>query len=359
MKCALISMQSTSSVWTAQALSEYFDEVDDLNLKFIEINFSGQTSEVLYKGKKLPTYDAVYLKGSFRYTDLLKTLAELLKNKCYMPIDPLAYEIANDKLLTHLTMQRAGIPMPKTYISPTIDAAQMLLEKINYPVIFKFPKGTQGKGVLFIDSYATATSVLDAITSLNQSFIIQEYVESDSTDIRVFVVGDKVVASMKRIGKEGDKRSNLHKGGNAVAFDPDDEVKKIAIQLSKHLGAEICGVDIVIGPKGPLVLEANISPGLQGITESTGVNVAQKIAAHLAKKTKEWLADGKEVTKKKIMEDLSVPHMEASPDIVTTCEFRGSRILLPPIISKLSKISEDDEVIMRASKGKISIETIK
>ena len=143
-------------------MQKYFEEVDDIDIRKIEINISGRAAEILYEGKPLKEYDCVYVKGSFRFAQLLQTLTSLLEKKCYMPISADAFTIAHDKLLTHLELQKSNIPMPKTYVSATVDAAKKILEKINFPVMMKFPHGTGGKGVMFADSYASASSLLDA-----------------------------------------------------------------------------------------------------------------------------------------------------------------------------------------------------
>ena len=200
MKAALISLGSVSSKLTAEAMRKYFNVVDELNIKKFEINLTGKTSQVLYEGKPLGDYDCIYVKGSFRYAPMLSSITTLLCDKTYLPISSKAFTVAHDKLLTQLDLGRANIPMPKTYLSSTIDAAKEILEKTNYPIIMKFPQGTQGKGVMFAESYATASSILDALGTLKQAVIIQEYIETGTSDIRVIVVGDKVAAAMKRKG---------------------------------------------------------------------------------------------------------------------------------------------------------------
>jgi len=213
MRAALISLGSKSSEWTAEAMRKHFDEVDELDLKDMEINISGKKSEVLYQGKPIINYDCIFAKGSFRYAPLLRSLTSLLKNKCYMPLSASSFTIGHDKLLTQLRLQKHNIPMPKTYLAATTYAAKQILEKVNYPIIMKFPQGTQGKGVLVADSYASASSMLDALTALNQPFLIQEFVDTGGTDVRAIVVGDKVVAAMKRKADIKEARANIHAGG--------------------------------------------------------------------------------------------------------------------------------------------------
>jgi len=350
-KAGLISQGSTSSKWTLEAMRKYFDQVDEINLKDIDINITGKNAEILYQGEPLEEYDCLYVKGSFRYAQLLRSLTTILEGKCYMPIKPQAFTIAHDKLLTQLMLQQHSIPMPKTYISSTVAAAKNVLASLNYPPIMKFPQGTQGKGVLFADSYASAISILDAMDALKQAFIIQEYIETESSDIRAFVIGEKVVASMIRKNSPEDKRSNTHQGGIVEAYNLDDETKKIAVKAAKATGAEVCGVDILnSGIRGPLVIETNISPGLQGITKATKLDIADKIARHLYERTVDWKSNLDEINKKDIMDDVN-----KESTLISTLDFRGSRILLPEVVSKISKLNDSDQVEITSNKGKIEI----
>lgn len=357
MKAAIFSGNSKSSQWTATAMEKYFDEVDHLYLRYIDITFGGKEPIILYKGKPLKEYDCLYIKGSFRYAPLLQSLAQLHYNKegVYLPYRPDAYLNAHDKLITQLMLQQHSIPMPKTYLSATIDAARQILARLSFPVIMKFPQGTQGKGVMFADSFASATSILDALHALNQPFLIQEYIESDASDIRLFVIGDEVVAAMKRKASGDDKRANLHAGGTSESFLPDPYMKKIAVQSAKAIGAEICGVDILESSKGPLVIEVNSSPGLQGITEITKIDIADKIAKHLYENTKRKATVHRNKKTKEIMTELNV-QPSSEKEMMLSLDFRGNRIMLPQIITQLTKFNQSQTVKMQATKNKLVIE---
>lgn len=353
MKAAVISQGSLSSKWTIDAMKEYFDEVDDINIKHIEINFSGNKAQILYKGEALPKYDCIFCKGSFRYANLLKTFTILINGDSFMPIHPDAFTICHDKLLTQLELQKANIPMPTTYMASTIEAARSILERLNYPIIMKFPQGTQGKGVLFAESYASASSILDALSSLRQPFLIQEYIETGGTDVRAFVVGDRVVAAYQRKANVKEKRANIHAGGVGEQILLDDATIRMVIKAAKSVGAQICGVDVLISHKGPVVIEINSSPGLQGVTKYTGINVAEKIAKFLFDKTKEFKSNDTHV---KATEVLSViESVDKEQKIIMNPDFRGSRILLPEVISKIAALKEDGDYEFRAKKGEIHI----
>ena len=360
MRAAVVSLGSKSSKWVIEEMKKYFDVVDDINLKEIEISI-GQDDMVLYKGKKLEKYDCIYAKGSFRFAPVLRALTHDLGRNCYMPIGPEAFSVVHDKFLTHIILQQSKIPMPKTYLASTVQASRMLLDKINYPIIMKLLQGTQGKGVLFADSHAAASSILDTLSSLNQPFIIQEFIDTAGSDTRVIVCGEKVVGAMVRRAKANEQRSNIHSGGKGEAVKVSDEVKKLAVKTAKALRMDIGGIDILEGSKGPVVIEANLSPGLQGITDATKENIAAKLAQFLYEKTLEFKQnqDGGD-SAEKLFGDMGIS-IEDSEDgkvqnIISNLDFRGDKIILPEIVNKIAKFKEEDECVISLEKGKVSIE---
>lgn len=351
MKAALISLGSKSSEMTAEAMKQYFDHVDHIDLRTIEVNLTPKGPVILVKDTPIEKYDCVYAKGSAHYASLLCSVTTGLYKTAYLPITPQAFIVGKNKLLTQLWLLEKGIPMPKTYVSSSAKAAKNVFNKLHYPVIIKLPEGTQGKGVMFADSYAAASSLLDALGSLKQPFIIQEYVETEGTDIRAFVIGDMVVAAMKRYAAVEEKRANIHAGATGEAYNPSPAEASLACAAARTLGADICAVDIIQSAKGPLVLEVNLSPGIRGITEYTQVNVADCIAKFLAKKSREQHTKKvKEVTQ--LLEEGNAEIKE----IIAQVDYRGQRILLPEIVSQWSKLHEHDEVVIRSEKGKLSIE---
>ena len=364
---AVISLESKSSLWTVEEMKNYFDKVDSMKINDIEVQLQpeGNGALVLYQGKPMGNYDCLYCKGSFRYASLLRAISIAYKGKAYQPFSPNAFTLVHDKLLTHLKFQEYKIPMPKTYMPPNSSAAKKLLQDIEYPIIMKFPQGTQGKGVMFADSFASASSILDALTSLRQPFIIQDYIDTEGVDTRAIVVGDKVIAAMQRKAVKGETRANIHAGGIAEECVLDANTKRIAINAAKSVGAEVCAVDILHGVKGPLVIELNISPGLQGITEITGKNVAKMIAEHLYNKTKEFKET--EVTNgtNKIMQDIGIETSEVTEnkgnvhkDIISNVNLRGERILLPKFVTDSTLFNDEDEVIINSHKGYVEIKKI-
>jgi len=354
MKAAIISLGSVSSQWTAEAMKKYFSQVDLINLKEIEVKL-GKEGGIYYQGKILDYYDCIFLKGSFRYAHLLRSIAALLEGKVpYMPIKENAYTIVHNKLLTHLVLQQHNIPMPKTYVSPSIIEAKSLLHRVNYPIVMKFPEGTQGKGVMFADSQSSASSLLDALEALRQPFIIQEYVDTEGADIRALVVGEKVVAAMKRQAQKGENRANIHAGGKGEATQLSLETQKIALKTAKALGTEVCGIDILETALGPLVIEANISPGLQGLQSISTLNLADQIAQYFFRRTEECLHKDKKIVAEEVMKDINLD-FAADQEIISALAFRGERILLPEFVTKATKFNDKGEYVIKVKKGKVEI----
>jgi ribosomal protein S6--L-glutamate ligase len=333
-------------------MRKYFKEVDEISLKHIEINFSGSTAEILYKGEPLPEYDCIYAKGSFRYAPLLQGITALREQSCFMPIESSAFSVVHDKLLTQLALQQHQIPMPRTYQAATQEAAKSIMKSMNFPIIMKFPQGTGGKGVVFAESYASASSVLDALTALRQPFIIQEYVETGGTDIRAIVIGDRVVAAMERKADLTEKRANIHSGGAGETIILDEKAKKMAVKVAKAIKADICGVDILVGAKGPVVIEGNISPGLQGITKCTKLDIANLIAEYLFKKTVELREGQHEKEAAKVMADTG---LDESDTLITTLDFRGSKVLLPEVMVKKAKLEDEIDYEITSKPGSLVI----
>ncbi|MBI5389626.1 RimK family alpha-L-glutamate ligase [Candidatus Woesearchaeota archaeon] len=355
---ALISLGSISSQWTLEALKKYFENVEHLDLRHIEANLGSGGLQILHAGKPIKKYDCVYIKGSFRYQSLLMCIATALYGKSYTPIHPDSFTIGHDKLLTHLRLQQRNIPMPATYISSTPNAAKKLLASLHYPIIMKFPHGTQGKGVMYAESFASANSMMDALEALRQPFLIQEYIDAEGTDIRAIVAGEKVIASMKRVAGGGDLRANIHAGGKGVPCELDDRTQKIAIETAKACGAEVCAVDMLETYKGPVVIEVNLSPGLQGITAATKIDVADKIAKYLYARTTEIKNKEKQEDTTSILKDLSLvsSSSEHEQHIITGIDFRGNRMLLPELATKGTGFKEGQEFVVSFKKGKVTIE---
>lgn len=190
---------------------------------------------------------------------------------------------SRDKLRCLQILSRSGIGLPTTSYAHSTKMSEKLIEMVGgAPCVIKLIEGTQGKGVILAETSKAAESVIDGLRQMKAHFLVQEFIkESNGCDIRAFVIGDKVVASMMRKAKEGEFRSNLHRGGSAVTVKITDEEAKVAINAARALGLSVAGVDLLRSSRGPLVLEVNSSPGLQGIEASTGLDIAGMIIEYI------------------------------------------------------------------------------
>jgi ribosomal protein S6--L-glutamate ligase len=197
--------------------------------------------------------------------------------------DSLAITRARDKLRSLQILSRSGVRMPKTaFTNYSKDENKVLKHIGEAPVVIKLLEGTQGLGVVLAETNKAAKSVLEAFESLKTRVILQEFIEeAKGADIRAFVVDGEVVGAMKRQGKEGEFRSNLHRGGNAQIIKLSRAEKATALKAAKTMGLAIAGVDMLQSTRGPMVLEVNSSPGLEGIENATGVDIAGKIIEYI------------------------------------------------------------------------------
>ena len=192
---------------------------------------------------------------------------------------------SRDKLRCMQILSGAGIGMPITgFARNTRDVDDLIKMVGGPPLVIKLLEGTQGIGVVLAETKKAASSVIEAFYGLGNNILIQEYIkESRGTDIRAFVVDGKVVGAMKRTAKEGEFRSNLHRGGSAEIIKLNKAERDTAIRATKELGLTVCGVDMLPSDRGPLVLEVNSSPGLEGIERATNKDIAAEVIAFLEK----------------------------------------------------------------------------
>jgi ribosomal protein S6--L-glutamate ligase len=185
---------------------------------------------------------------------------------------------SRDKWTCFQILAAAGIPMPKTTLGPEQYLTSFIKDFGKKPLIIKILEGTHGQGVILCESFKNALSTAETLQAANVKFVIQEFIEeSKGTDMRAIVIDGEVVAAMKRQSKEGDFRSNLHRGGSAMSLQLSQEEKELAIAAAKTVGLHVCGVDILTSKRGPLVLEINSTPGLEGIETTSSVDVSTKI----------------------------------------------------------------------------------
>lgn len=195
---------------------------------------------------------------------------------------------ARDKLRSLQLLARKGIGLPVTGFAHSPDDTQDLLNLVGgAPVVIKLTEGAQGVGVVLTETRPAAESVIEAFRGLDAHFLVQEFIkEAGGSDIRCFVIGDKVVAAMRRQAKEGDFRSNLHRGGSAEIIRITPEERSTAARAAKIIGLNVAGVDILRSNHGPVVMEVNSSPGLEGIEGATGRDIAGMIIEFIEKNWK-------------------------------------------------------------------------
>jgi ribosomal protein S6--L-glutamate ligase len=182
-------------------------------------------------------------------------------------------------------MARAGIGLPLTGFANSPGDTEDLIKIVGgAPLVVKLLEGTQGKGIVLAETYKAAESLIDAFRELGANFLVQEFIkEAGGADIRAFVIGEKVVAAMKRQAKEGEFRSNLHRGGTATIVKLTPEERSTAVRAAKKMGLNVAGVDLLRSNHGPVVMEVNSSPGLEGIEKATGKDVATMVIQFIEK----------------------------------------------------------------------------
>lgn len=246
---------------------------------------------VSYRGEDLAKYDAIIPRIASYMTKYGTAIVRQLEMQgVYTLSSSLAINRSRDKLRSMQLLAKAGVGIPKTVFSRNSTDIDDLLEKLGgTPVIIKLARGTHGNGVVLAESKKAAKSVLQAFYLTNDdgtNVLLQEFVkESAGTDIRAFVVGGRVVASMKRQSLDDDFRSNLHKGGEGTTIKLTEEERKMAIKAARAMGLNIAGVDMMRSERGPLILEVNASPGF-GIEKVTGRDVATPIIEYIEQNAK-------------------------------------------------------------------------
>lgn len=253
------------------------------------MNITAQKPTVHYQGEMLSNFDAIIprigAKRTFYGTAIVRQFETL---GTYTINSSLAITRSRDKLRSQQLLAMKGIDMPMTGIANAPGDVDDLIKTVGgTPLIIKLIEGTQGVGVVLAETKKAAESVIQTLMGLNANIIIQEYIkESGGADIRCFVVGDKVIAAMERKAAPGEFRANLHQGGCAVPIKITKKEREVAIKAAKIMGLSMAGVDLLRSDRGPLVLEINSTPGLEGIETSTGKDVAGMIIEYIEKNQK-------------------------------------------------------------------------
>ena len=253
------------------------------------MNITSMKPEVHYKGENLTGYDAVIPRIGASVTFYGTAVLRQFEMMGVYPLnESVAISRSRDKLRALQLLSRKGIGLPVTGFAHRPDDVDDLIKMVGgAPLVIKLLEGTQGIGVVLAETKGAAESVIEAFMGLQANILVQEFIkEAGGADIRCFVVGGKVVASMKRQGKEGDFRSNLHRGGSANLIRITPEERSTAVRAAQTMGLNVCGVDLLRSNHGPVVMEVNSSPGLGGIETATGKDVAGLIIDFIEKNGK-------------------------------------------------------------------------
>ncbi len=264
-------------------------EIEIVNTLRCYMNVTSHRPEVRYRGRKLTGIDAVIPRIGASITFYgLAVLRQFEMMGVYPLNESVAIGRSRDKLRSLQLLSRKGIGLPVTGFAHSPDDSEDLIRIASgAPLVLKLLEGTHGKGVVLAETHQAAASMIDSFRGLKAHFLAQEFIkEAGGADIRCFVIGDKVVASMLRQGKEGEFRSNIHQGGTASAIRITPEERSTARRAARILGLNVAGVDLLRSNHGPVVMEVNSTPGLEGIEKATGKNIADLIVAFIEKNAK-------------------------------------------------------------------------
>ena len=291
MKIAMLARNA--KLYTHKRLKAAAEErghtLDIINTLRCYMNIASHRPEVYYNGEKLVGYDAVIPRIGASITFYGTAVLRQFEMQGVYPLnESVGIGRSRDKLRSMQLLARDGIGLPVTTFAHDPKQTEEVLDHAGgAPVVIKLLEGTQGIGVVLADTKRSAKSVVEAFRGAGVNILVQEFIkEAGGTDIRAIVIGGKVVAAMKRTGAAGDFRSNLHRGGTAEVIKLSPEERLTAIRSAKAMGLNVCGVDMLRANHGPVVMEVNSSPGLEGVEAATGLDIASKIIEYIEKNAK-------------------------------------------------------------------------
>ena len=282
MKIGILSrnpkLYSTSRLFEEALASGHECRVVDTLKCYMDI--SSAKPSVWYRGQELEHLDAIIPRIGASITNYgTAVIRQFEMMDTYSLVGSIPLGRSRSKLRALQLLSRKGLGMPATGFAHDISNTRQLIQLVGgAPVVVKLLEGTQGRGVVLAETAKAAESVIEAFKELGADFLVQEFIkEAGGSDVRCFVIGNKVVAAMERTSAAGEFRSNLHRGGSARLTNLTKLERRTAIKAAQTMGLNVAGVDILRSDRGPLVMEVNSSPGLKGIEEATGVNVAGKV----------------------------------------------------------------------------------
>jgi len=291
MKIALLSRNPKlySTKRLIEAAEQRGHEIQTLDVLRCYMNIASGKPEIHYKGEALGDFDAVIPRIGASVTFYGTAVLRQFEMVGTYPLnESVAISRSRDKLRACQLFARKRIGLPITGFANKPDDIQDLIKMVGgAPLVIKLLSGTQGIGVVLAETPKAAESVIESFLGLKASVLVQEFIaEAGGSDIRCFVVGEKVIAAMQRKGKEGEFRSNIHRGGTATLVNITKEERVTALKAANTMGLNVCGVDILRSERGPLVMEVNSSPGLEGIENATGKDIAGSIIEYIEKNAK-------------------------------------------------------------------------
>ncbi len=260
-------------------------EMDILNTTRCTVHIASHRPEVFYDGEPMIGYDAVIPRIGASITNYGLAILRQFEMRGSWPLnESVAIGRSRDKLRSLQILAKYGLGLPLTaYANDPKKADEIIRAVKGPPVVIKLLEGTQGIGVVLAETMSSAKSVIEAFRGANVNILVQEFIkEAGGTDIRALVIGGKVVAAMKRTGAPDDFRSNLHRGGSAQLIKITPEERSTAVRAAKHMGLNVCGVDLLRSNHGPVIMEVNSSPGLEGIENATEKDIAGMIIDYIA-----------------------------------------------------------------------------
>lgn len=288
MRIAILSRNTRlySTRRLVKAAEERGHEVRVLDTIKCYMDIASLRPSIHYKGEQLAPFDAVIPRIGASITFYGAAVLRQFEMMGAYPLnESVAITRSRDKLRSLQIMARAGIGLPLTGFANSPDSTMDLIKLVGgAPLVVKLLEGTQGKGVVLAETQKAAESLIEAFRELKANFLVQEFIkEAGGSDIRALVIGSRVVAAMQRQAREGEFRSNLHRGGTASLVRLTPEERATAVRAAKKMGLNVAGVDLLRSNHGPVVMEVNSSPGLEGIEKATGKDVAGLIVRFIEK----------------------------------------------------------------------------
>ena len=291
MKIAMLARNA--NLYSHQRLVEAAEQrghtLDVLNTTRCTVNIATHRPTLTYNGETLSGYEAVIPRIGASITNYGLAVLRQFEMQGVWPLnESIAIGRSRDKLRSMQILAKHGLGLPLTAYANDPRAAEEIIKAVNGPpVVIKLLEGTQGIGVVLAETMSSAKSVIEAFRGANVNILVQEFIkEAGGTDIRALVVGGKVVAAMKRTGAPDDFRSNLHRGGSAQLIKITPEERSTALRAAKRMGLNVCGVDMLRSNHGPVIMEVNSSPGLEGIEAATNKDIAGQIIEFIEKSAK-------------------------------------------------------------------------